>query len=351
MEYTQLFKPGQTAFKLGKHDSPEFMLSRIRPRVPASSLNLDGYALKSPKLTRSYRVTYGGLIIELPTNTISLLSICKIIHVEPDEINSWLNIARKHLSGEQLRNLGIDKYQWSQRIFLTPSNAILLLSSHPHRELYQEVIDEIRSMIPNTPLPNHVDRRKSRHEPVFGAKLKKVLRLHFSTNIKLETQRRIGDFRVDFVVKHKEKAFVIEFDEEAHQKKASYRVNDRKRNAFFRSQPQYTFIRVRKDEQDIWLDLISQTKILQSYEQFVKSLLLSANIANQHGRIKVTAGSLKEAIKQKPHLALLLKLKGQPLKSVRKLLDDRLKIPYKQPQKGDYIVLSRSTLNSRCNYQ
>jgi len=152
----------------------------------------------------------------------------------------------------------------------------------------------------------------------------------------IERERVIGPYRVDSLIIEKSSAtdgstitrhYVIEFDENAHKSKR-YRTNDLKRDHWFRKNcPEIKLIRVRHEEQELWLEAISQLKLLKSLEDCYAHCLRTACKSLQSSELVITSQSSLSAYESDHNMCwFMLKRPKQRLRELKEILE-RLRIP------------------------
>ncbi|WP_337261575.1 MULTISPECIES: hypothetical protein [unclassified Serratia (in: enterobacteria)] len=250
---------------------------------------------------------------------------------------------------EEVKTLCRPKFFESMRAFdgkLTPAEALTLLTFNANHARYTQLINEIER-VTGVKLP--IEPHKSKFEAIFGLRLEELLQELYSTSgYELREQKKIGPYYVDFYVEiHIDGTpkYVIEFDEEAHDKKKHYLANDPIRNRWFRDKrPDITFIRVKHAESETWLDTVSRTGAFISMEKFYAHCILSAAECPKNQKLRITSQSAQAAydIEQNPY-AFLLNDPKHRLKELRNILK-RLNVPYDGVR---VINLSKATLRRR----
>ncbi|RDL23582.1 hypothetical protein [Serratia fonticola] len=229
---------------------------------------------------------------------------------------------------------------------LTPAEALTLLTFNANHGRYNNLIKEIEG-ITGVKLP--IEPHKSKFEAAFGLRLEELLQeLYSASGYVFREQKKIGPYYVDFYVEiHADgmPKYVIEFDEEAHDKKKHYLTHDPIRNRWFRdNRPDITFIRVKHVESETWLDAVSRTGAFISMEKFYAHCILSAAVCPTAQKLRITSQSAQAAynIEQNQYAFLLTDPKHR-LNELRKILN-RLKVPHD----GERVInLSKATLRRR----
>lgn len=229
---------------------------------------------------------------------------------------------------------------------LTPAEALTLLTFNANNARYTKLIKEIEC-VSGVGLP--IKAYKSKFEAVFGLRLEELLQeLYNTSGYELRDQKKIGPYFVDFYVEVHTKGtpkYVIEFDEEAHDKKKHYLIHDPIRNRWFRdNHHEITFIRVKHAESEAWLDAVSRTGAFISMEKFYAHCILSAAVCPTAQKLRITSQSAQAAydIEQNQYAFLLTDPKHR-LNELRKILK-RLKVPHD----GERVInLSKVTLKRR----
>ncbi len=145
-------------------------------------------------------------------------------------------------------------------------------------------------------------------------------------------------------LEHKFSYYIIEFDEEAHQKKKSYIRNDPKRDAYFReNEPYIRLIRVRHSEMELWFTVVRKYHKLLRLEDVWKKLIMSAS-KPYNSNYRIMNQSTIKGVSQ-DDIQLLLNDTKQPFHQL-KLILKRLNVHFKEAPNRS-IVFSRHTLNRR----
>ncbi len=231
---------------------------------------------------------------------------------------------------------------------VTAVEALVLLTYSSKSGRYQKAIEKIEEHT-QTCLP--VKAYRSKFEDAFCAQLTEILHEIYPNEgtCTITPQKVIGRYRVDIHIKliadgiHE---YVIEFDEDAHDKKAYYQLNDPKRDHWFKqNHPEMTYFRVKHSESHIWLNAVSQTKELCSLSTFYAKCIRHAVESRSASRLRITSASSINAydISHNPYAFLLLCPK-QRMKEIKGILN-RLQIEYSGERS---ISISQSTLNRRC---
>ncbi|QDY43000.1 hypothetical protein [Candidatus Pantoea soli] len=166
----------------------------------------------------------------------------------------------------------------------------------------------------------------------------------------IQREKVIGPYRVDSLIVEKSsntdgstiiRHYVIEFDEKAHKSKR-YRFNDLKRDRWFRKNcPEIKLIRVRHEEQELWLEAISQLRMLKSLEDCYVHCLRTACEPLQSSELLITSQSSQSAYESEHNICwFMLKRPKQRLRELKELLE-RLGIPC---QGGRTIRFKRACL-------
>ncbi|HBB4141523.1 TPA: hypothetical protein KAV15_002784 [Escherichia coli] len=185
----------------------------------------------------------------------------------------------------------------------------------------------------------------SRLEEQFGVELNRLRDFFWSLrpNIHLEItrQKQIGPYRVDFFIvesrytdfvkgeisKH---LFVIEFDEKAHRLER-YQTKDRLRDKWLRkNRPDITLIRVRHEEQEIWLSTVRRLKRLARLEDCYAHCLRQACTSHAGPELRIHSDSARKAYDAGQNVcSFLLKRPTQPLREMAQVFE-RLGIPFEK---------------------
>lgn len=181
------------------------------------------------------------------------------------------------------------------------------------------------------------------HESTFAGQffdaLKPVLTnfwVHTHKYYEIEREKIIGPYRVDSFILEKfsvkggstiTRQYVIEFDEKAH-KLERYRVNDLKRDRWFRKNcPDIKLIRVRHEEQELWFEAIDQLKRLISLEDCYAHCLRTACVSLQASELEITSQSSHSAYERDHNICwFMMRRPKQRLRELKELLE-RLRIP------------------------
>ncbi len=231
---------------------------------------------------------------------------------------------------------------------VTPEEALVLLTYSSQNGRYQKAIEKIEEHT-QTCLP--VKTHRSKFEDVFYAQLTEILHeiYPYEGTCTITPQKVIGRYRVDIHIKLVTDDFheyVIEFDEDAHEKKAYYQLNDPKRDRWFKqNHPKMTYFRVKHSESDIWLNAVRQTQEICSLSTFYAKCIRHAVESRSTSRLKITSDSSRRAynINHNPYAFLLLR-PTPSMKEIKGILN-RLQIKYSGKRS---INISQSTLNRRC---
>ncbi|HEM7130793.1 MULTISPECIES: hypothetical protein [unclassified Providencia] len=231
---------------------------------------------------------------------------------------------------------------------VTAIEALVLLTYSTQNGRYQKAIEKIEERT-QTYLP--IKAYRSKFEDAFCAQLTEVLHEIYPNEgtCTITPQKVIGRYRTDIHIKLVTDdfyEFVIEFDEDAHDKKAYYLLNDPRRDRWFKqNHPEMTYFRVKHSESDIWLNAVRQTKEICSLSTFYAKCICYAVESRSTSRLKITSESSKKAydINHNPY-AFLLHSPKQRMKEIKDILH-RLQIEYSG---GRSVSLSQSTLNRRC---
>ncbi|WP_156294438.1 DUF559 domain-containing protein [Serratia oryzae] len=229
---------------------------------------------------------------------------------------------------------------------LIPAEALTLLTFNANHAKYRKLITEIEAV---TGIKLPIEPHRSKFEAIFGLQLEELLQELYSMNgYELRDQKKIGPYFVDFYVEiHTSgtQKYVIEFDEEAHDKKKHYLTHDPIRNRWFRdNRPDITFIRVKHAESELWLDAVSRTRAFISMEKFYAHCILSAAVCPTVQKLRITSQSSQAAYDiERNQYAFLLTDPKHRLSELRKILN-RLKVPHD----GERVInLSKATLRRR----
>ncbi|HBC7428467.1 TPA: hypothetical protein KEY68_000701 [Providencia rettgeri] len=231
---------------------------------------------------------------------------------------------------------------------VTAVEALVLLTYSTQNGRYQKAIEMIEEHT-KTCLP--VKAHRSKFEDVFYAQLTKILHeiYPYEGTCTITPQKVIGRYRVDIHIKlvtDKLYKYVIEFDEDAHENKAYYQLNDPRRDRWFKqNHPEMTYFRVKHSESDNWLNAVKQTKELCSLSTFYAKCIRHAVESRSPSRLKITSESSIRAydINHNPY-AFLLQRPRQRMREIKGILN-RLQIEYSGKRS---ISISQSTLNRRC---
>lgn len=185
---------------------------------------------------------------------------------------------------------------------------------------------------------------ESKLEGQFGEQLRDALSYlgkhsPFMTYYEIEKQKIIGNYRVDFFITQKLSATdgstirrhsIVEFDEAAHKLKR-YKEHDKRRDYWFRkNHPETKLIRVRHEEQDIWLESIRRSNQLIRLEEGYVHCLRLACTGCPGPDMRINSDSARNAYDARQNaFAFLLKRPAQPLREMGALLL-RLGIPYEK---------------------
>lgn len=289
-----------------------------------------------------------GLIITPNNSRIQLKSLYDTLPDTKGNASLWLSFAKKNVPEELRASFSDDFFKPRKQIkWLKPLEAVTLLTYHRRRVVYQPVIDQLQQLFGIEPL---IEAGRSRHEHEFEAELIQLMKdiEPNYTHKMISRQTRVGCFCVDFKLSLSSgKVIYIEYDEEAHQTRASYRKSDRAKNKYFMNQ-KLTLIRVRRAEAEIWLNLVRTTKTVKSLEDFYRSLFRAANQSTKRHQIELSAASLNDALSKNPKLQALIAHPKQPLRSIKELLTNRLNIAFNNIDKA--IRFNETTLRNRCRY-
>ncbi|BBW44041.1 MULTISPECIES: hypothetical protein [Enterobacteriaceae] len=232
-----------------------------------------------------------------------------------------------------------DKNGW-----ISASDALALLTYSIYSSQNEPLIDSIGQKA-GLELP--VRPGESRLEGQFGIRLRDLIaelrkQPHF-VHYELEQQKLIGHYRVDFFLTEQwytdmakgetaKRQFIIEFDEAAH-RTTRYRLNDKRRDRWFRENlPGVTLIRVRHEEQETWLQAVRHLKRFIRLEDCYAHCLRKACIARPGPEMRINNMSVRNAYNAEQNMcSFLLKRPTQPLREMENLLL-RLDIPYEKPR-------------------
>lgn len=227
-----------------------------------------------------------------------------------------------------------DKNGW-----LSAGDALALLTYSIHSSQNEPLIDAIEQKA-SLVLP--VRPGESKLEGQFGVKLRDVIgelrQQPRFTHYELEQQKYIDRYRVDFFITEQwytdmatgetaKRQFIIEFDEAAH-RSARYQASDKRRDIWLRkNHSDVTVIRVRHEEQEIWLDAVSRLKRLVRLEDCYAHCLRLASIDCSQSELRISSVSSRNAYDgEHNECAFLLSRPAQPLREMETLLK-RLGIP------------------------
>lgn len=229
-----------------------------------------------------------------------------------------------------------DKNGW-----LSAGDALALLTYSIHNSENVPLIEAIEH---RAGLKLSVPAFESKLEGQFGEQLRDALsylekRSPFMTYYEIEKQKIIGNYRVDFFITQKLSAAdgstvrrhsIVEFDEAAHKLKR-YKEHDKRRDCWFRKHhPETKLIRVRHEEQDIWLECIRRLKQLIRLEDGYVHCLRLACTGGPGPGMRINSDSARNAYDARQNAcAFLLKRPAQPLREMGTLLL-RLGIPYEK---------------------
>ena len=228
-----------------------------------------------------------------------------------------------------------DKNGW-----ISAGDALALLTYSVHPSQNEPLIDAIEQKSGLT-LP--VRPGESRLEGQFAVKLRDLIvelrkQPHF-VHYEFVQQKQIDRYRVDFFLTEQwytnaskgetgKRQFIIEFDEEAH-RTTRYRLNDKQRDRWLRKNlPDVKLIRVKHEEQEVWLEAILQLKRFVSLEDCYAHCLRMACVNLSDSTLRISSKSARKAYDAAHNeSSFLLKSPRQPLSEMGKLLD-RLAIPF-----------------------
>lgn len=289
-----------------------------------------------------------GLIITPNNSRIQLQSLLDTLSETKGSASLWLSFAKKNIPEELRGSFSINFFKPNSQItWLKPLEAVTLLTYHRRRVVYQPVIDQLQQLFGIEPL---IEVGRSRHEHEFEAELIQLMKdiEPNYTHKTISRQARTGSFRVDFKLSLSSgEVIYIEYDEEAHQTRASYRKSDRAKNKYFMNQ-KLKLIRVRRAEAEIWLNLVRATKTVKSLEDFYSELFRAANQSTKRHQIELSAPSLKNVLSKNSELQGLIAHPKQPLRSIKEILTNRLNIAFSNIDKA--IRFNETTLRNRCRY-
>lgn len=243
-----------------------------------------------------------------------------------------------------------DKNGW-----LSAGDALALLTYSVHSSQNGLLIDAIEQ---NSGLILPVRPGESRLEGQFAVRLHHLIvelrQQPRFISYELERQKQVGPYRVDFLLTEQwytdmakgetaKRQFTIEFDEKAH-RTTRYQLNDKRRDRWLRkNRPDIKLIRVRHEEQEIWLEAVRQLKRFVSLEDCYAHCLRMACISLSDSTLKIGSESARKAYDAAHNeCSFLLKSPRQPLSEMGKLLD-RLTIPF---DKRRDIYFQRAKLRS-----
>lgn len=224
--------------------------------------------------------------------------------------------------------------------WVSAGDALALLTYSVHSSTNADLINAIESKS-GIQLP--VAAGESKLEGQFGQRLRDVLagyaRLAANTHYEIVSQKKIGSFRVDFLITEQrytdltngetvKRQFIIEFDEVAHRKKR-YQQNDERRDRWFRqNRSEIKLIRVRHEEQELWFDTIRHLKRLVNLEDCYAHCLRKACSTLTKTELLITSNSSDLAYKSELNEChFLLRRPLQRLREMKTILQ-RLEIPY-----------------------
>ncbi len=289
-----------------------------------------------------------GLIITPNNSRIQLKSLHDTLPETNGSASLWLSFAKKNIPEELRASFSVDFFKpHSQIKWLKPLEAVTLLTYHQRRVVYQPVINQLQQLFGIEPL---IETGRSRHEHEFEAELIQLMKdiEPNYTHKTISRQVRTGCFCVDFKLSLSSgEVIYIEYDEEAHQTRASYRRRDRAKNKYFMNQ-KLKLVRVRRAEAEIWLNLVRTTKTVKSLEDFYSSLFRAANQSTKRHQIELSSASLKNILSKNNELQTLIAHPKQPLRSIKEILTNRLNITFSNIDKA--IRFNETTLRNRCCY-
>lgn len=214
---------------------------------------------------------------------------------------------------------------------LTPAEALTLLTFNANHHQYRKIVEEIERVSGIT-LP--VEPLRSRYEGIFAIQLEELLQdiTPRGSWYEVTCQKKIGSYYVDFYIefyRQELKKYVIEFDEESHEVKRHYLINDPKRDSWFRKyQPDITFIRVKSRESSEWLAAVRLAGELVSLEKCYAQCIMAAAVDPKARNLRITSLSSRQSYDaERNNFFSLLKEPKHRLRELRKLLD-RLRVPY-----------------------
>lgn len=229
-----------------------------------------------------------------------------------------------------------DKNGW-----ISAGDALVLLTFSIHSSENVPLIEAIEQ---RAGLKLSVPAFESKLEGQFGERLRDALNYlgehsPYMTYYEIEKQKRIGNYRVDFFITQKLSAAdgstikrhsIVEFDEAAHKLKR-YMEHDIQRDIWFRkNHPKTKLIRVRHEEQEIWLEAIRRLNQLIRLEDGYAHCLRLACTGRPGPGMRINSDSARNAYDARQNAcAFLLRRPAQPLREMGTLLL-RLGIPYEK---------------------
>ena len=222
----------------------------------------------------------------------------------------------------------------------TPLQALAALTYGPSSHLNVELIAEIERLTGQM-LPR--EERQSRHEAAFYVEYLTPLLACFGEQqpglqTEVTPQFACGPYRVDFRVDMRwfdrdghyfdrpirQEAYLLEFDEAYHQEPANHQA-DQRRDDCIEQQTGLRPLRIRHEEQELWVTICRAQGRILSVEEYLQGLL-GAMVWRQEGRyIDITKESAQVAYTCDP--AGYLRYSAQPgrdLKPIAKRLGWRL---------------------------
>lgn len=228
-----------------------------------------------------------------------------------------------------------DKNGW-----ISAYDALALLTYSIHSSQNEWLIEAIEQKA-GIELP--VRPGESRLEGQFGVRLRDLLAElrrgpHF-VHYELEQQKQIDRYRVDFFLTEQwytdmakgetaKRQFIIEFDEAAH-KSTRYQINDKRRDRYLRKYlPDVKLIRVRHEEQELWLQTVRRLKRFVRLEDCYVHCLRVACTDLTESELRIKSESARKAYDEgQNECHFLLSSPRQRLKEMEILLN-RIGIPF-----------------------
>ncbi|HHQ4512538.1 MULTISPECIES: hypothetical protein [Aeromonas] len=219
----------------------------------------------------------------------------------------------------------------------TPLQALAVLTYGPSSHLNAALIAEIERLTGQS-IPR--DEGQSRHEAAFYVEYLAPLVIYFQMQqpglrIEVIPQSACGPYRIDFRVdlqwfdpdgKYfdrpiRQETYLLEFDEAYHLEPANRRA-DQQRDAYIEQQTGLRPLRIRHEEQELWVTICRAQGRILSVEEYLQGLLEVMKWRQEEGHIYITRKSAQSAYTCDP--AGYLRYPAQPgrdLKAVAERLD------------------------------